>query len=221
MILSLIIVNNFGKPRLTKFYKQTVRRMQQQQQQQQQHTLTHHAFTIVKTSHNDIPLLSRIWQAEQEQQQIVRELFATPTARSEAASSFIDAAAWFGVPGARIIYRQYATLYFCFAIDGSESELGILDLIQVLVETLDRHFKNVCELDIIFNSERVHFVVDEMIVGVSNPRLASLNPATRRRSPRGVRLHAPRPVSAPVFILTPTFRLAYVTAGTGSGDQSG
>jgi len=50
-------------------------------------------------------------------------------------------------------------------IDGAESELGILDLIQVLVETLDRHFKNVCELDIIFNCEKVHWVIDEMVVG--------------------------------------------------------
>ena len=36
---------------------------------------------------------------------------------------------------------------------------------QVLVETLDRHFKNVCELDIIFNSDKVHMAIDEMIVG--------------------------------------------------------
>ena len=86
----------------------------------------------------------------------MRELFTTLTARSETASSFVDASAWFDAPGARVIYRQYATLYFCVVIDGSESELGILDLIQVLVETLDRHFKNVCELDVIFNSEQVH-----------------------------------------------------------------
>ena len=97
----------------------------------------------------------------------MRELFATLISRSETASSFIDASSWFSdadattatslrtTPGARVIYRQYATLYFCMVIDGSESELGILDLIQVLVETLDRHFKNVCELDIIFNSPQV------------------------------------------------------------------
>ena len=35
----------------------------------------------------------------------------------------------------------------------------------MLVETLDRHFKNVCELDIIFNCEKVHWLIDEMIVG--------------------------------------------------------
>lgn len=31
----------------------------------------------------------------------------------------------------RLIYRHYATLYFVFCVDTSESELGILDLIQV------------------------------------------------------------------------------------------
>ena len=31
----------------------------------------------------------------------------------------------------RIVYRLYATLYFVFVVDGSESELGVLDLIQV------------------------------------------------------------------------------------------
>lgn len=30
----------------------------------------------------------------------------------------------------RIVYRCYATLYFVFVVDGSESELGVLDLIQ-------------------------------------------------------------------------------------------
>ena len=64
-----------------------------------------------------------------------------------------------------MVYRLYATLYFCMWIDGSESELGILDLIQVLVEALDQQFRNVCELDIIFNAEKVHWVIDEMIVG--------------------------------------------------------
>lgn len=33
--------------------------------------------------------------------------------------------------GLRVIYRHYATLYFVFVVDQSESELGILDLIQV------------------------------------------------------------------------------------------
>lgn len=55
----------------------------------------------------------------------------------------------------KLIYRHYATLYFVFCVDSSESELGILDLIQVLVETLDRCFENVCELDLIFHVDKV------------------------------------------------------------------
>ncbi len=30
----------------------------------------------------------------------------------------------------KLIYRHYATLYFVFAVDQQESDLGILDLIQ-------------------------------------------------------------------------------------------
>ena len=38
----------------------------------------------------------------------------------------------------KLIYRHYATLYFIFAVDQAESELGILDLIQVFVEVRGR-----------------------------------------------------------------------------------
>lgn len=39
----------------------------------------------------------------------------------------------------RLIYRHYATLYFVFCVDASESELGVLDLIQVSRTSLDSH----------------------------------------------------------------------------------
>ena len=50
-------------------------------------------------------------------------------------------------------------------MDQQESDLGILDLIQVFVEALDRCFENVCELDLIFHSDRVHSILDEIIMG--------------------------------------------------------
>jgi AP-3 complex subunit sigma len=65
----------------------------------------------------------------------------------------------------KLIYRHYATLYFVFAVDEQESDLGILDLIQVFVEALDKCFENVCELDLIFHSDRVHYVLDEIVMG--------------------------------------------------------
>ena len=65
----------------------------------------------------------------------------------------------------RILYRHYATLYIVFITDSSESELGILDLIQVFVEALDRTFTNVCELDLIFRPEDVSLILSEIISG--------------------------------------------------------
>lgn len=49
-------------------------------------------------------------------------------------------------------------------MDKQESDLGILDLIQVFVEALDKSFENVCELDLIFHSDRVHYILDEIIM---------------------------------------------------------
>lgn len=43
--------------------------------------------------------------------------------------------------------------------------MGILDLIQVFVETLDRKFENVCELDLIFHVIQVHYILDELVMG--------------------------------------------------------
>ena len=65
----------------------------------------------------------------------------------------------------KVVYRSYATLYFVFVVDGAESELGILDLIQVFVESLDRSFENVCELDLVFHFDEVHHILAEIIQG--------------------------------------------------------
>ena len=107
-----------------------------------------------------------IAQSDAVQQNIVRELFSILSKRSDAVCNFVDGSAVtaFG-KDTRILYLHYATLYFIFVVDGSESELGILDLIQVFVEVLDKCFENVCELDLIFNSDKVHHIIDEIVMG--------------------------------------------------------
>lgn len=51
----------------------------------------------------------------------------------------------------KIVYRRYAGLYFCFCVDGNDNELAYLESIHLFVEVLDSFFKNVCELDLVFN----------------------------------------------------------------------
>ncbi|KAG6486455.1 hypothetical protein ZIOFF_055030 [Zingiber officinale] len=44
------------------------------------------------------------------------------------------------------------------------NELAILEFIHLFVETMDRHFGNVCELDIMFHLEKAHFMLEEMVM---------------------------------------------------------
>ncbi len=37
--------------------------------------------------------------------------------------------------------------------------------LQVFVEVLDKCFENVCELDLIFHSDKVHYILDEICMG--------------------------------------------------------
>ena len=65
----------------------------------------------------------------------------------------------------KVIYRRYASLFFIIGVDITDdcNELSYLEFIHTLVETLDKYFENVCELDIMFNIEKAHFIIDEMI----------------------------------------------------------
>lgn len=93
-------------------------------------------------------------QPVERQQAMIRECFMMISKRSDRVCNFLeDVGAW--SKDTKLVYRVYATLYFIFVVDGSESELGILDLIHVFVESLDHVFENVCELDLIFHTDKV------------------------------------------------------------------
>ncbi len=50
-------------------------------------------------------------------------------------------------------------------MDESANELLCLETIHLFVELLDQHFSNVCELDIVFNFNKVYAILDEFILG--------------------------------------------------------
>ena len=65
----------------------------------------------------------------------------------------------------KIIYRRYVSLYFIIAVDSEEeNEYIYYSFIQLLVETLNKYFKKVCELDIIMNLEKTHYIIEEMVM---------------------------------------------------------
>ncbi|KAG5624985.1 hypothetical protein H5410_010203 [Solanum commersonii] len=89
---------------------------------------------------------------------------AVLSSRAENVSNFVKVDSLFG-PDARLVYKTYATLHILFIFDSSENELAMLDLMQVFVETMDKCFSNVRELDIVFNFSKVHAILDEIILG--------------------------------------------------------
>lgn len=101
------------------------------------------------------------------------ELVRKCLSRTESQCSFIEYRQY------KVIYRRYASLYFIVGIEGEEvNELAYLEFIHTLVETLDKYFENVCELDIMFNIEKAHFVLDEMVMNgciVETNRASILN----------------------------------------------
>ncbi|XP_053560636.1 AP-1 complex subunit sigma-3-like [Bombina bombina] len=96
---------------------------------------------------------------EKEKQKITQELIHTILTRTPKMSSFVD---WKDL---KLVYKRYASLYFCFAIEDQDNELLTLEIAYRFVELLDKYFGNVCELDIIFNFEKAYFILDEFLLG--------------------------------------------------------
>ena len=55
-------------------------------------------------------------------------------------------------------------MFFTIAVDINDNELSYLETIHLFVELLDSYFSNVCELDIVFNFNRVYAILDEYML---------------------------------------------------------
>uniref|UniRef100_A0A8C0YKQ6 AP complex subunit sigma n=2 Tax=Cyprinus carpio TaxID=7962 RepID=A0A8C0YKQ6_CYPCA len=64
----------------------------------------------------------------------------------------------------KLVYRQYAALFIVVGITENENELSIYELVHNFVEVLDKYFSRVSELDIMFSLDKVHIILDEMIL---------------------------------------------------------
>ncbi|AGO13271.1 AaceriAFR124Wp [[Ashbya] aceris (nom. inval.)] len=102
------------------------------------------------------------WYRPYEQKEkalIIRELTATVLARKPKMCNILE------YQDHKVVYKRYASLFFVCGISPEEdNELLTLEIIHRFVETMDRYFGNVCELDIIFNFTRAYNILDELIM---------------------------------------------------------
>merc|ERR1719253_224808 len=122
---------------------------------------------IIVVNNGGKPRMCKFYQnvhGEERQQSVIRRIYQQVSTRPDSFCNYLEGSVSAFDDNIKLIYRHYATLYFVFAVDTQESDLGILDLIQVFVEALDKCFENVCELDLIFHSDKVMYVLDEIIM---------------------------------------------------------
>eukprot|EP01017_Pseudomicrothorax_dubius_P045728 TRINITY_DN7947_c0_g2_i2.p1 TRINITY_DN7947_c0_g2~~TRINITY_DN7947_c0_g2_i2.p1 ORF type:complete len:152 (-),score=40.40 TRINITY_DN7947_c0_g2_i2:113-568(-) len=104
------------------------------------------------------------WVAVERRAKLTQDLMLMVSSVEEKGCNFFDDNGVYDGKS-RIVFRTYASLHFIAVIDDFESELGTLDLLQVIVEAFDRSFDNVCELDLIFNPDKINAIIDEIICG--------------------------------------------------------
>lgn len=97
--------------------------------------------------------------SDEEKLKIERELYRTIILRDTKFSNFIEFRNY------KIIYKKYAALYFIICVDLYDNELSIMEFIHLFVETLDKFFGLVCELDVVYNFYKVYGILDELIIG--------------------------------------------------------
>uniref|UniRef100_A0A7S2SGD8 AP complex subunit sigma n=1 Tax=Eucampia antarctica TaxID=49252 RepID=A0A7S2SGD8_9STRA len=123
------------------------------------------------------------WLNMAERTALESEIIRKCLSRSELQCSFLE------YRGYKVIYRRYASLFFIVGTkadldagpgaENKENELGMLEFIHTLVETMDKWAGSICELDIMYQLEQVHFLVNEMVMNgyiVETNRINILKP---------------------------------------------
>ncbi|XP_053485054.1 AP-1 complex subunit sigma-1A isoform X2 [Ictalurus furcatus] len=81
--------------------------------------------------------------AERDKKKMVRELMQVVLARKPKMCSFLE---WRDL---KIVYKRYASLYFCCAVEEQDNELITLEVIHRFVELLDKYFGSVSHSSIL------------------------------------------------------------------------
>mmetsp|Transcript_6170 Transcript_6170/g.12718 ORF Transcript_6170/g.12718 Transcript_6170/m.12718 type:complete len:173 (+) Transcript_6170:93-611(+) len=149
MIRFFLLQNRQGKTRLSKWYVPPP-------------TNTSNNNPSSSSNGSQIPYQNASYtttnQTEAEKVRIESEVHRLVTSRDKKYTNFIE------YNNYKLIYRRYAGLFFTIAVDVADNELSYLESIHLFVELLDSYFANVCELDIVFNFNKVYSILDEYML---------------------------------------------------------
>jgi len=127
-----------------------------------------------------ITLISKWWYSnltDQEKHRIENEAHRMLAFRKDDETNFV--AFNLGKSTCKLVFRRYASLLFTLCVDLYDNDLAMLESIHLVVEILDLYFKNVCEVDIIFNFATVYKVIDEVFLAGEFQEMCSANVLAR------------------------------------------
>ncbi|KAG8657683.1 AP-1 complex subunit sigma-2 isoform X2 [Manihot esculenta] len=84
--------------------------------------------------------------SQKERTKVIRELSGVILSRGPKLCNFVE---WRGY---KVVYKRYASLYFCMCIDQDDNELEVLEIIHHYVEILDRYFGS------------AYYILDELLI---------------------------------------------------------
>jgi AP-2 complex subunit sigma-1 len=125
--------------------------------------MTIHFFLIQNTQ--GVTRLSKWWYpsvTHQDKLRLEAEVHRMLAYRKDDETNFV--AFTLGKATCKLVFRRYASLLFTLCVDQFDNDLAMLESIHLVVEVLDAYFKNVCEVDIIFNFPKVFSIVDEVFL---------------------------------------------------------
>ncbi|CAN0838444.1 AP-1 complex subunit sigma-2 [Linum grandiflorum] len=84
--------------------------------------------------------------SQKDRSKAIREISGVILSRGPKLCNFVD---W---KGQKVVYKRYASLYFCMCIDQDDNELEVLEIIHHFVEILDRYFGS------------AYYILDELLI---------------------------------------------------------
>ncbi|KAL3719004.1 hypothetical protein ACJRO7_004014 [Eucalyptus globulus] len=94
--------------------------------------------------------------SQKERTKVIREISGLMLHRGPKLCNFVE---WGGL---KVVYKRYASLYFCMCIDPEDNELETLEVIHHFVEILDRYFGSVSEQLYFLNL--AYYILDELVI---------------------------------------------------------